>query len=323
MIHLGMSKSSATYFSLVLFLCSLLEIHYASADQYIVPPADLDIVGTLQTARIKDAETLVALIRRVGFGQEEVRIANPSLDRWVPIPGERVVLPSRYVLPDAPQSGIVINLPEMRLYYFYDDISKQATMVETFPVSIGRSHWSSPVGHSYVTNKKENPDWYPPESIKSEAALRGQPLPDKVPAGSSNPLGKHAIYLSLPGYLLHGTNAPNGIGMRVTHGCFRLYPEDIEKLFHKVEIGTQVALINQPVKVGWHANDLYLEVHPPVVEPVMSNDELLELAVTLIKKENSISNYKWRTSQVKSIVTRQTGIPELIHRIPRNKSLPE
>jgi len=304
----------------LLVLWYLLETNHAIADRYIVPPADLDIVGALQTEQVKENETLIALTRRSGFGQEEVRIANPATDRWIPRPGEPVIIPSRYILPDAPHVGIVINLPEMRLYYFHGSVSERAAILDTFPVSIGRSFWSSPLGQAQVTNKKENPDWYPPDSIKSEAAARGHVLPDKVPAGPSNPLGQHAIYLNLPGYLLHGTNAPNGIGMQVTHGCIRLYPEDIKSLYRQVEIGTPVVLINRPVKVGWHADILYLEVHPPVVEPKMSNDELLALAVALIKKETTHSDYKWRTSQVRSIVTRQTGIPEPLYRISQNTS---
>jgi L,D-transpeptidase ErfK/SrfK len=152
-----------------------------------------------------------------------------------------------------------------------------------------------------------------------EAKQRGRTLPDKVLAGPNNPLGQHAIYLNIPGYLLHGTNAPNGIGMQVTHGCIRLYPKDIKQLYRKVDIGTPVALVNQPVKVGWHAGVLYLEVHPPVVEPKLSNEELLDLAVALISQKNTDPNYQWRTSQVRRIVSNQTGVPAPIHRISNAK----
>ena len=315
---MGTSTAKGHYF--VLVLCLLLEVPQAIADRFIVPPEDLDVVGTLRTARIKADETVIALTRRMGFGQEEVRIANPSLDRWIPVSGEQIILPSRYILPDAPRSGIVVNLPEMRLYYFHTNLTKQAAVVDTFPVSIGRNHWSTPIGNAQVIYKKENPDWFPPASIKSEAADRGRSLPDRVPAGPNNPLGQHALYLNFPRYLLHGTNAPNEIGMQVTHGCIRLYPEDIKQLFHNIEIGTPVNLVNQPVKVGWHGGVLYLEVHPPVGEPVDSHAQLLESAVALIKKENADSNYKWRTSQVRRIVTSQTGIPVPIHRISEHKA---
>ena len=314
-----MITSSTKYACLVLILCTALTIQYAVADRYVVPPSDLDIVGALQSARIQDNETVIELTRRLGFGQDEVRIANSTLDRWLPVQGEQVILPSRYVLPDVPRSGIVVNLPEMRLYYFHRDLTEQTTIVDTFPVSIGREHWATPMGNARVVNMKENPDWYPPASIKSEAAERGHTLPDKVLAGPNNPLGQHAIYLNLPGYLLHGTNAPNGIGMRVTHGCIRLYPEDIKQLYQMVEIGTPVTLVDQPVKVGWHTGVLYLEVHPPVVEPKISNDELLELAVALINIKNTDPVYQWRTSQVRRIVISQTGIPAPIHNISAAK----
>jgi L,D-transpeptidase ErfK/SrfK len=310
-----MSKILAKILYLTLIISLIQESHYAIADQYIMPPDDIDIVGAIKTERIKNTETVIALTRRLGFGQEEVLAANSSLDRWAPTLGEQVILPSRYILPDAPHTGIIVNLPEMRLYYYLNILSEKSTIVETFPVSIGRTHWSTPLGHAQVVKKKENPDWYPPASIKLEAEMRGQTLPDKVPAGPSNPLGQHAIYLNLPGYLLHGTNAPNGIGMQVTHGCIRLYPADIKKLYSTVEIGTPVELINQPVKVGWYADELYIEVHPAVVEPKLSNEELLELAVALIKKETKNIDYKWRTSQVRSIVIGQTGIPMPIHRV--------
>lgn len=307
------SGKSLAFWALV--ICLLLDSQHAIADRYVLPPEDLDIIGAEHSARIKNNETVIALTRRLGFGQEEIRIANPFLDRWLPAVGEQVIIPARYILPKAPRSGIVVNLPEMRLYHFNNDPTKHAATVDTFPVSIGRNYWGTPLGNAKVVNKRENPDWYPPASIKSEAAAKGCTLPDRVPAGPANPLGQHAIYLDLPGYLLHGTNAPNGIGMQVTHGCIRLYPEDIKLLYNAVDIGTPITLVNQPVKVGWHAGVLYLEVHPTVVEPKLSNDEMLELAVALINKETTSALYQWRTAQVRRIVSSQTGIPTSIQKI--------
>ena len=300
---------------LALQICLMLTASYADADRYIVPPEDLDLIGRMRTTRTYESESLIALTRRLGLGQQEIRHANPGVDRWVPGEGESIILPTRYILPDTPRSGVVVNLPEMRLYYFHTASNEPLRFVDTFPVSIGRELWETPLGLTHVIGKKSNPDWYPPQSIKQEALERGVQLADRVPAGPDNPLGDHAIYLDVPGYLMHGTNAPNGIGMQVTHGCIRLYPDDINYLFDTLEIGTQINLINQPVKVGWHADVLYLEVHPPVLSPKPSIDQLMESAVALIKKQITDPDYHWRTSQIRRIVSMQTGVPAPIHRL--------
>ena len=140
-------------------------------------------------------------------------------------------------------------------------------MVITHPVSVGRMDWETPLGKTKIVAKKKDPDWRPPQSLKDEAIAEGEePLPDIVMAGPDNPLGRYAIRLGIPGYLIHSTNKPYGVGMRVTHGCLRMYPEDIESLFDQVAVGTQVQLINQPIKLGWLAGSLFLELHPPLEE---------------------------------------------------------
>ena len=138
------------------------------------------------------------------------------------------------------------------------------TLVNTFPISIGRMDWGTPLGRARVVRKNENPSWYPPQSIRDEWAADGRQLAERVPPGPDNPLGKFAMRLSIPGYLIHGTNRPAGVGMRVTHGCIRMFPEDIEHLYPDVPIDTPVQIVNQPFKFGWQGDDLYLEVHPPL-----------------------------------------------------------
>jgi lipoprotein-anchoring transpeptidase ErfK/SrfK len=172
--------------------------------------------------------------------------------------GTRVILPTQHILPDTPREGLVLNLPEMRLYYYPKPSTGKPRTVVTFPVSIGRMDWATPLGLTRVTAKVINPVWYPPASIRAEHEQEGQALPPEVAAGPDNPLGQYALQLGRPGYLIHGTDRPYGIGMRATHGCIRLYPEDIQRLFEEVPVGTPVRIVNQPYKAGWYRGVLYL-----------------------------------------------------------------
>ena len=223
--------------------------------------ADSDVVGKSQIILAEYEDTFIKLARQYNLGYEELVQANPSVDPWLPGEGTEIVLPTHFVLPKVPRQGIVINLPELRLYYYPDGDSGR---VITHPISIGRMEWGTPLGRSEIVSKTLNPTWYPPESIRQEHAADNRPLPKVVPPGPDNPLGKHALRLSLPGYLIHGTNKPSGLGMRVTHGCIRMFPEDIEALFENVPVGTPVRIVNQPYKIGWTNDGFYLEAHPPL-----------------------------------------------------------
>ena len=212
-----------------------------------------DIIGELGVYRTKSEDTLHEVARRFNLGFVELVAANPDVSAWLPGEGTEVVLPTAHVLPAVPHEGIVINLPELRLYYFTGDGA-----VVTYPVGVGREGWETPLGMTEVVRKKAAPTWYPPESIRAEKPE----LPKVVPAGPDNPLGEYALYFGWPRYLLHGTNKPFGVGRRVSSGCIRLYPEDIEKFFPMVPIGTKVMVINEPLKLGWSDGMLYMEVHP-------------------------------------------------------------
>ena len=228
--------------------------------------AEGDLVGTYAEATAGHDDTLIDIARRTGLGYEEIVNANPGVDPWLPGEGTIVRLPLRRVLPDAPREGIVVNLPEHRLYYFPPPKAGEVRSVVTFPVSIGKMDWSTPLGLTRIAAKVKDPAWYPPESVRAEHAQRGDILPKVVPAGPDNPLGQFMMRLAIPGggYLIHGTNRPAGVGMQVTHGCMRLFPEDIEELFHMVPVETPVRIVNQPHKVGWADGRLYVEVHPPL-----------------------------------------------------------
>lgn len=235
-----------------------------------------------------EEDTLLDVARRYNIGQNEILLVNPDIDRWLPGTTASIHIPNSRILPDTPRKGLTLNLPEYRLYYFTSD---QQSVV-THPVSIGRQDWNTPLGQTKIIQKKADPSWTPPASIKKEHAEKGEPLPDVVPAGPDNPLGLFALRLGLPGYLIHGTNKPYGVGMRVSHGCVRMYPEDIEKLFPEVKLGMPVNIVNQPVKVGWFDKKLYIEVHPQLEGEELSYEVLYEKTMELIKKAFFRHNYQ-------------------------------
>lgn len=240
----------------------LLSAANAGANEFVIPSPDTAVVGETGIVAAREGETLLDIARRHKLGFEEIKLANPGVDSWLPGVGTEVVLPTQYVLPDAPRDGIVVNVPEMRLYYYPKPGPGEQPRVITYPVSIGRGDWATPLGTTEIVRKDKNPTWRPPESIREEHAARGDFLPKVVPPGPDNPLGDHSLRLGLPGYLIHGTNRSYGIGMKVTHGCLRLYPEDIASLFAATSVGTPVRIVNQAAKAGWLDGRLYLEAHP-------------------------------------------------------------
>lgn len=413
----------------------------AQAEVFRTPDSGDDIIGEIRHARAHQEDTLIDIARRYSIGQDEMVMANPSVDRWLPKAGTDVVIPKEYILPDAPRAGIVVNIPEMRLYYFpvrasaprkvpvaakapvvntckkpadkpanpektgakttaakpgakaatkstaaaNGKTANQSTVaakakpaarsasaanpkaaakpcvasaaprpptpapapdatafessgageVITYPVSMGRMDWRTPIGKTTVVHKQKDPSWTPPASIKREHAAKGDPLPDVVPPGPDNPLGQFAMRLSVPGYLIHGTDAAkaDGIGMRVTHGCMRLYNEDIAKLFPLVPVGAPVYLVNQPVKLGWRGGLLYMEVSQPLDEDVgirghdpdedvskeqlQREDELrarflLRIARTEIQKMQDRTGASVDMDKVRRAVEKPTGIPLVI-----------
>lgn len=248
----------------------------APIERHGLPKPGSDLVGSIRSVTVRDEETLLDIARDQGIGQEEILNANPGVDRWLPPPGTEVVIPGRRLLPEAARKGIVINLPEYRLYYFPEPTKKNSPReVVTFPISVGRMDWKTPLGMTRVTSKQKNPAWIPPASIRAEHEADGDMLPPAVPPGPDNPLGAYALRLGIPGYLIHGTDKEFGVGMRVTHGCMRLLPEHIEALFRLAPVGTQVRLTNEPIKLGWGPDALYLEVHPPLEEDDREIEDLI------------------------------------------------
>jgi L,D-transpeptidase ErfK/SrfK len=219
-----------------------------------------DIVGVVQLTTTSKEDTFSDIARRFDVGYEEMVRANPGVDPWLPGAGRTVAVPTRFILPNAPREGVVINIPAMRLYYFPPHKKGEPQVVYTHPIGIGRVGWKTPEGVTKVMRKQKDPVWHPPVSIRKEHEENGDPVPAVVEAGPDNPLGRSALYLGWPSYLIHGTNKPYGVGLRSSHGCIRLYNEDIDPLWAKIPVGTQVRAVNQPFVFGWHDNELYLQV---------------------------------------------------------------
>ena len=271
-------------FQMHLWLLSLALLYSpAHAQTFPLPPDDVDLVGQVQVIPAAHEDTLLDIARRHQLGHDEIILANPGVDRWLPGEGTPITLPTRYILPAAERVGLVLNVPEMRLYFYPPAKAAETRVVRTYPVSVGRMDWETPLGSWSIISKQTDPVWRPPASIRAEAAARGETLPEVVPAGPNNPLGRHALRLSIPSYLIHGTDKPWGIGMRVTHGCLRMYPEDVEALYDEIPVGTPVRIVKQPAKTGWFMDTLYLEVHPPLEEDVEGREHLLETAMDAIR----------------------------------------
>ncbi len=286
-----------------------------SAEVYELANTNDSLVGEIRKTRASSEDTLLDIARANGLGFHEIKRVNPKLDTWLPDSKEDVILPSRYVLPMAKRDGIVLNIPEMRLYYFPKVKPGEVTKIVTYPLGIGRQGWQTPYINTRIIEKKKHPSWHPPKSIREEHEAAGDPLPKRVKPGPDNPLGDYAMRLGIPDYLIHGTNKPFGIGMRVSHGCIRLYPEDIEELFQQVKLRTPVHIVNQPYKVGRLDDKIYLEAHPFLEEDSEVYKDNLTSVVKMIVKLTEEQDYQIEWDLAKQVIKEMTGIPILIGRL--------
>ena len=229
---------------------------------FTLPAAQDDVVGDVQITIASKEDTLPDIARRFDIGYEEIVRANPGVDPWIPGEGRHIVVPTQFILPNAPREGIVINVAAMRLYYFPPRRKGEPQEVYTHPIGIGKVGWSTPEGVTQVVAHIKDPIWRPSAALrKDHREDNGEDLPAVVPPGPDNPLGKYEFRLGWPSYLIHGTNKPYGVGLRSSHGCVRLYPEDIEKVYEMVPNGTRVRVVNQPYLFGWHDDQLYLQAY--------------------------------------------------------------
>jgi L,D-transpeptidase ErfK/SrfK len=267
-----------------------------------------DVVGVVQIAIASHEDTLSDLARRYDLGYGEIVAANPGMDPWLPGAGAQVVLPTQFVLPDAPRQGLVLNLAAMRLFYYPRPGAGEPPKVITHPIGIGREGWQTPLGTARITRKIVQPTWTVPASVRREHAENGDPLPPVVPPGPDNPLGDFAMRLSFPGYLIHGTNQPYGVGIRVSHGCVRLYPEDIARLFPEVPEGTPVTIVNQPYLAGLQNGQLYLEAHQPLAEDAKRwGTDLKPMERALATKAAGTDAVNW--DKARKVAREARGIP--------------
>jgi L,D-transpeptidase ErfK/SrfK len=268
---------------------------------YPLSGSDEWLVGSVTATLPRKGETFLEIGRRYDLGYNEVIAANRNSDPWIPKPDEPLVVPSRWIVPDAPRTGIVLNIPEMRLYYYRDG----GRRVMTAPVGLGREDWKTPQGSFRVRGKTVNPTWNIPETIRKERIEENGFSEHSIPGGSpDNPLGKYRLELTLPTYGIHGSNKEWGVGMLVSHGCLRLYNEDIATLFPMIEVGTPGVFVYEPVKVGKHRGRVLVEVH----------DDIYGFEPALYKTAQEIIARRGWTSEVdpdllEAAIEARTGAP--------------
>lgn len=281
------------------------------AGEYYIPLEGDDLIGRSYVINVKKGDSLTTLRQEHDVSYDELLEANPKIDFYKLKIGQRIIIPKQFILPKF-RTGIVINIPELRMYYFDPDSGK----VYTFTVGLGREDWRTPVGIAKVINKKENPCWTVPTSIRNYVYEKtGKILPKVVAPGPDNPLGKHAIYLSMAGsYHIHGTNAPTSVGAFISSGCVRMLREPIEFLYNNVQVGTEVHIIHHPYKTGWHNGKLYLESHKPIkyYSQNVSSDLDSSDVETVVKSAAKIRPTSVNWKLVFKNVEEHLGIPEVV-----------
>lgn len=249
---------------------------------------------------INSKKTLIELARKYDVGYNEIVDANSHTDPWIPEHNARIMIPISWLLPEIVDDGIIINLAEMRLYHFLS--VKELKYVSTYPIGIGVQGFNTPTGNFRITKKMKAPVWYVPDIIREE----NPELPAFVPAGPDNPLGGYWLQLSINGYGIHGTNRPYGIGRKISHGCIRLYPEDIKILYTFVKPGTTVKILNEPVKAGMYNNKVYIEIHRSEIE----DSELLMYTARELSRKRLLKYID--TQLMIQAVKNATGLPTVI-----------
>lgn len=304
-----MIKKYIKYISAFFGLSLLALSQTATAQTFALPTNGDNIIGEVQMVRARPGETLSDIGRRYDIGYYEMVEANPDISPERSLPSwKRVVIPSQFILPPGPRTGIVINLAELRLYYYLPGGGE----VLTEPVGIGREGWATPLGQTKIVSKVKNPTWRPTPDTHAEARRLGYELPDVWPPGPNNPLGEYKMRLGWGAYLIHGTNQPSGVGKRSSGGCLRMYPEGIEELYPLVSIGTPVRIINKPIKVGWQDGIFYLEAHKPLKEKgkYVKSDTVNMVSRIYEATKGRKTAVKWREAYKE--VKAQTGVPRVI-----------
>ena len=285
-------------------------------NHFVLDSPQQSVIGEPQIVFTKEENTFSDLARAYGLGYDELIEANPDVDPWLPGEGTLVVLPTQYVLPNVPREGIVLNIASKRLFYFPPVEEGQPQAVMTYPIGIGRVGWQTPLGSSSVISKARDPSWYVPASVRREHEELGDPLPAVVPPGPDNPLGRHVLKLDIPGYLIHGTNQPYGVGMRVSHGCVRLYPENIELLYDLIELGESVTIINEPFLAGTQDGQIYFESHAPLEDDGVMVEQRLVNILERIETLASEQSIDFDLDMMRDAAKTQLGVPVILSGSP-------
>lgn len=280
-----------------------------SRNYFELQSADQAVIGEPQIVFTREENTFSDLAREYGLGYDELVAANPDIDPWLPGADTPVLLPTQYIIPDVPREGIVLNIASKRLFYFPKTDAGEVQTVLTYPIGIGRVGWETPLGSSAVIAKARDPQWYVPRSVRQEHEELGDPLPAIVPPGPDNPLGKFVLKLDLPGYLIHGTNQPYGVGMRVSHGCVRLYPENIEPLYELVGLGESVGIINEPYLAGRLDGEWYFEGHEPLLDDEVSAEAHLATVLASMSSEDEKYPVELDEALVHAVAAEGFGVP--------------
>lgn len=282
------------------------------ANHFVMASPQQSVIGVPQVVFAAGNDTLSDLARAYGLGYDEIVAANPGVDPWLPGENTAVLLPTQFVLPDVPRQGIVLNIASKRLFYFPQVPDGRPQIVKTYPIGIGRVGWETPLGITTVLSKARDPHWYVPASVRREHAELGDPLPAVVPPGPDNPLGNRVLKLDMPGYLIHGTNQPYGVGMRVSHGCVRLYPENIELLYELVEVGESVSIINEPYLLGKLHGEFYFEGHAPLEDDVVDAEGRLAVLLAALTDAAGAPPTRADIDFIRHIAASASGMPARI-----------
>lgn len=281
----------------------------AKATSFVIPPEGNTLIGYVQSTEATPTDTPVGLAQRYNLGLNAIVDANPGTTELRIVNSNYVKIPTEFLLPATPRTGIVVNLAEMRMYYYPEGHGK----VMTFPIGIGKVGKTIPIQNTAITRKVVNPTWTPPADIRQFNRDQGIDLPKTMAAGPDNPLGPYALYLRIPTYLIHSTIFPESIGRRASFGCIRMNESDIKEFFPLVAKGTPVVIINEPNKVGWDDNKLYLEAHPVLEEHDQGLQANLDNMVGLVEKSfasQSTTFVDWQLAV--DILQQPDGVPHEI-----------
>tara|TARA_R110002110_G_scaffold65206_4_gene179990 strand:+ start:73341 stop:74432 length:1092 start_codon:yes stop_codon:yes gene_type:complete len=309
MKKLSAAKSMDAVAKTLLWIGAAMLVQPCFALTYTIP-AQGNVVGHIQYTTASRHDSLSTVGRRHNIGGYEMKEANPGVGYKNPRAGKKLLVPSRFVLPDAPRKGIVINLAELRLYYYHPD----GRRVSTFPVGVGQDGWNTPLGKTSIVRKRANPTWVVPKSILENHRRLGKPIPKSMPPGPKNPLGTHALSLGFKNIVIHGTPYPRGVGLRSSHGCIRMLPEDIRKVFDMVPMGTPVNIVHQPNKVGYLGKQVFVESHVPISSSMYGGNHSIEYSVKKIVNKTGVKmNINWH--QARKARSQASGYPKAIGRV--------